>query len=655
MNKSIVLLWFLLISIFSFSQTDNEKRRIDSLTVELKKSNKDTITINILNKLANLYYYNNSKKSYQYAESAYTLSKKNNYKKGIANSYLNFGTYYWLKADFPKALTYIYKSLHISENLNDKLGIAESNNILGIIYAEYKNYKLALTCYNKALKTSREINDQKSITTYLNNIGDVYLRMKQYQKALLYFNKAIHLNPYKNRTIEHGINYTNIAITSNFLKQYQKSIEASNKSISIYNNDTSLFNSYNKLELGKSYYYLALEEKNKRSSHQLLQKALDYINESLKIFIREESLIDIRDSYSYLSKIHKTLDNPEIALMYFEKSSSLNDSIFSSENKIQIEFLKSQREIELRDKKIEIQNLKIKNEARKVYLLYTITIAVAFLLVLFLWLYLSKINTNKQLEEKNKIISNINKQKDKFFSIIAHDLRGPFNGFLGLTELLVEDFDNMNKDEIQFAATTMRSSAINLNGLLENLLEWSRIEQDLIPFSPQKNNLLHLANESIFTMQDQANQKRIEIQTTIPENLCIYADHNILQSVIRNFLSNAVKFTPRGGTIKIEAREDAKNAIVSITDTGIGMDTKTLNNLFQLNVKTNRNGTENEPSTGLGLILCKEFIEKHNGKIWIESVVNMGTTFYFSIPKNNAIEYNVDTQKTTSITECELT
>ena len=387
-------------------------------------------------------------------------------------------------------------------------------------------------------------------------------------------------------------------------------MKPANKSISIYNNDSSLFNAYNKLELGKSYYYLALEEKNKINHHHLLQKSLDYINESLKIFKREESLIDIRDSYSYLSKIYKTQDKPELALSFFEKSSNLNDSIFSNENKIQIEFLKSQREIDLRDKKIEIQNLKIKNEARKVYLLYTITIAVIILLALFFWLYLSKRKTNLQLEEKNKVISNINKQKDKFFSIIAHDLRGPFNGFLGLTELLAQDIDNMDKEEIQFAAVNMRSSAVNLNRLLENLLEWSRMEQGLIPFSPQKSKFLPLVKESISTLQDEANKKRIKIQTTIPEDITIYADHHILQSVIRNLLSNAVKFTPRDGTIKIEAHEDSKSTVVSIADTGIGMDAKILNNLFQLDVKTNRNGTENEPSTGLGLILVQRICGK---------------------------------------------
>jgi len=631
MKKIIILICLLFIGIDSFSQKSQEQK-IDSLKTIANLTKVDTIKIKALNGISVLLYYKDSQKSYQYAKTAYELSKKINYTKGIAASYSNFGVYYWLKTDFPRALDYNYKSLHLFETLNDKRGIAKTNNGLGTIYVEFKNYKQALSCYKKALKESQEIKDRKSIATYLNNIGDVYLRMKEYQKALSYFDKAIKMNAYEKTSYQSGLNYTNIGITLNFLKQYHKSIEACNKSIAIYENDSSLFNAYNKIELGKSYYYLALEEKDKIKQNQVLEKSLNYINESLILFKREQSLIDIRDAYSYLSKIYKAQEKPKQALSFFEKSSNLNDSIFSNENKIQIEFLKSQREIDLRDKKIEIQNLKIKNEARKVYLLYTITIAVIILLALFFWLYLSKRKTNLQLEEKNKVISNINKQKDKFFSIIAHDLRGPFNGFLGLTELLAQDIDNMDKDEIQFAAVNMRSSAVNLNRLLENLLEWSRMEQGLIPFSPQNSNFLPLLNESISTLQDEANKKEIKIEKTITEDITIYADYHILQSVTRNLLSNAVKFTTRGGNIKIEAKKDSKCSTVSISDTGIGMDTKILNNLFKLDVKTNRNGTENEPSAGLGLILCKEFVEKHNGKIWAESEVNKGTTFYFSFP-----------------------
>jgi signal transduction histidine kinase len=634
MKKITLLICLFIISQFSFSQPTRETK-IDSLLTVLKLTKNDTVKANTLSVLSDKYYYSDSKKSLHYAEKALAISKKNNYQKGIASAYNNLGIYYYLKADYPRSLDYIYKSLHIFEKLNNQNGLATTNNSLGILYVEFKNYKLALECYQNAVKASKKINDKKSTATYLNNIGDVYLRMKEYSKALNYFEKAIQSNAFEKMSYQSGLNYTNIAITLNFLKQYQESIEYSNKSIAIYNNDNSLFNAYNKLELGKSYYFLSLEEKNKTKSDQHIQKSLNYTNEAMAVFKREASLIDIRDTYSYLSKIYRAKGKPKEALDYFEKSTTLNDSIFSNENKTQIEFLKNKREIDLKDKKIEIQNLKIKSESRKVYLLYTITAAVFILLSLFLWLYISKRKANILLNEKNKIISSINKQKDKFFSIIAHDLRGPFNGFLGLTELLAEDIDDMDKEEIQFAAVNMRSSANNLNSLLENLLEWSRMEQGLIPFAPQENFLLPVVSACITTLQDAASKKEINIQTAIDEKTNVFADHNILQAVIRNLLSNAIKFTQKGGTITIHGKEDNKNTTICIKDSGIGMNTKILENLFKLDVKTNRTGTDNEPSTGLGLILCKEFVEKHGGKIWAESEEGKGSSFYCSFPKKS--------------------
>jgi signal transduction histidine kinase len=626
------ILFFLILTInFSFSQKSKEQQ-IDSLKIELTHAKEDTLKVKTLNRLSSLNYYIDSNLSFKHAKSALILSQKLCYKKGIAYANNNIGIYYWLKSDFPKALNYVYKALKIHEDENNKKGIASSNNALGTIYVEFKNYKLSLACYNRALKVSQEIKDQKSIATYLNNIGDIYLRMKEYQKALYYFNKALKINTITKNSFETGLNYTNIGITNNFLKQYEKSIKATNKSILINKNDSSLFNGFNKIELGKSYYFLALAEGNKTDKEKLLQKSLDYINESMILFKKYESLIDIRDAYLYLSKIKKAEGKHQEALYFFEKNTKLNDSIFSNENKTQIALLKSQREIELRDKKIEIQDLKIKNASRKVYLLIAITVAVVILLALFLLLYLSKRKTNQLLNDKNKIISTINSQKDKFFSIIAHDLRDPFNGFLGLSELLAEDLDNMTKKEIQFVAVNMKSSATNLFQLLENLLEWSRMEQGLIPFAPKEKLVLPIVAECMTTIQDAANNKNISINVEISEKTTVFSDSNSIHSVIRNLISNAVKFTPKGGTIHIQAKEDDKKTTISITDTGIGMSAEMVENLFRLDVQTNRNGTNNEPSTGLGLILCKEFVEKHGGEIWVESKEGKGTTFSISFP-----------------------
>jgi signal transduction histidine kinase len=395
-----------------------------------------------------------------------------------------------------------------------------------------------------------------------------------------------------------------------------------------------LYNGYNYFELGRANYFLSLIEPNLKQKNKFRKESILFLNKSIICFQKIKSYLELQESYSYLSIVLQKNGNYKEALDYYQKYSNLKDSIFSTDNKIKLSNIESQRKIDLKDKQIEIQNLKIKSDQRKVYLLITITGAVIILLGLFLWLYLSKRKTNQLLNDKNKIISGINKQKDKFFSIIAHDLRGPFNGFLGLTELLAKDIDSMDKEEIQFAAENMRSSATNLNRLLENLLEWSRMEQGLIPFDPKENQLLPVVSECVSTLKDAANNKEIKIQTLIDEKTTVFADDHISQAVIRNILSNAVKFTPKGGSIVIQGKEDDKNTTITIKDSGIGMDPKMVGNLFQLDVKTNRKGTDDEPSSGLGLILCKEFIEKHGGEIWVESEEGKGSIFYFNFPKN---------------------
>lgn len=252
----------------------------------------------------------------------------------------------------------------------------------------------------------------------------------------------------------------------------------------------------------------------------------------------------------------------------------------------------------------------------------------------------TNITERKQAEEliiqKNEELQNLNATKDKFFSIIAHDLRGPFSTFLGITELMAEGLSNLTQEDIKRLAQGMRKSATNLFRLLENLLQWSQLQQGKVPFNPITILLPKIITEGIDIVHEQASMKRIEIVTEIPEKLDVLADVNMTQTVIRNLLSNAVKFTHKGGKISVAAKpENDGFAIVSVTDTGIGMDQELIQNLFAIGTKISRKGTENEPSSGLGLLLCKEFIEKQGGKIWVESAIGKGSTFYFSLPTIN--------------------
>ncbi len=245
----------------------------------------------------------------------------------------------------------------------------------------------------------------------------------------------------------------------------------------------------------------------------------------------------------------------------------------------------------------------------------------------------SRKQSEAEIKLKNEELLKLNAEKDKYFSIIAHDLRSPFNSFLGLTQIMAEELEDLTMDEIQKFAVSMRNSATNLFRLLENLLEWSRIQQGLIPFRPNKVLLLPIMNESIEMVVEFAKNKNIDIVYEIPHQLEVFADTNILQTILRNLVLNAVKFTNKNGDILISAKATNENScVISIRDNGIGMDQKRIDNLFRMDITTSRNGTEGETSTGLGLIICRDFIEKHGGKLWIESEVNQGSCFYFSLP-----------------------
>ncbi len=238
-----------------------------------------------------------------------------------------------------------------------------------------------------------------------------------------------------------------------------------------------------------------------------------------------------------------------------------------------------------------------------------------------------------EVKQKNKELQELIAEKDKLFSIIAHDLRSPFNTLLGLSQIMAEELPKLTMSEMQRIAGSMRNSAINLFHLLENLLHWARMQQGLISFNPEVLQLFSLVDECITMELEFAKSKKIEISVDIPTGLTVFADSNILQTIIRNFISNSIKFTRKGGKINLSAKlKDEKSVEISISDSGIGMSRTMIDNLFQIDVQVNRKGTQGEPSSGLGLLLCKEFIAKHGGKIWVDSEEGKGTTFYFTMP-----------------------
>jgi PAS domain S-box-containing protein len=242
----------------------------------------------------------------------------------------------------------------------------------------------------------------------------------------------------------------------------------------------------------------------------------------------------------------------------------------------------------------------------------------------------------EEIRLKNELLQTINAEKDKFFSILAHDLKGPLSAFLGATQILAEEIQNMTLEEIKEITVSMKESASNIYGLLENLLEWSRLKRGMMDFNPEAFNVKQKISACTEVLSESARKKEIKINYSLPEDLTIYADSHMFETIIRNLVSNAIKFTPKCGEISVSATVTLDNNVnIKICDTGIGMNKELINKLFLINERTNRKGTEGEPSTGLGLLLCKEFIEKHGGKIRVESEEGKGSTFSFTLPVNS--------------------
>ena len=255
----------------------------------------------------------------------------------------------------------------------------------------------------------------------------------------------------------------------------------------------------------------------------------------------------------------------------------------------------------------------------------------------YMWAIVRNISERKQAEAeiklKNEELQKINAEKDKYFSIIAHDLRGPLSGFLGLTELMAKGLHRMTLAEIEKLALLLRNSAANIFRLLGNLLEWSRMQRGLTTFESSSFLLMPKILENMVFVIEAANKKEITISYNIPKYIEITADEKMFGGIIRNLASNAVKFTPKGGSVKISAKLVSNKSVeITIKDTGIGMNKKMIDNLFHLDKNTNRKGTDGENSTGLGLIICKDFIEKNGGRLLIESDEGKGSIFRFTIP-----------------------
>ena len=250
------------------------------------------------------------------------------------------------------------------------------------------------------------------------------------------------------------------------------------------------------------------------------------------------------------------------------------------------------------------------------------------------------IELNVKLYESEQQLKELNDNKDKFFSIISHDLRSPFNSLIGLSDILTNDIDSLSEEEIKYFSNNIHNTSKGVLNLVDNLLQWSRLQTGKIDFAPAAIPLFKMVDEISEVLKGYMIKKNISLRNEVKENTIIFADENMVISVLQNLISNALKFTDENGSIIVSDKDAGDFTEVHIKDNGVGMTGESTKKLFNIGTNSTTLGTAKEKGTGLGLILCKEMVEKHKGKIWVNSEIGKGTTFIFTVPKDGILQNN---------------
>jgi len=355
----------------------------------------------------------------------------------------------------------------------------------------------------------------------------------------------------------------------------------------------------------------------------------------------------VQETYALLSKAYKATGDYKNALEYSELFKALDDFLQKEKNDRSI--LKMQSRYSINQKQSLIDQLEL-NRIQKEYeleeekrfknflIIMVALIAIILLLILTLFILQRKNNSklkaaNLKVKAQNDELEDLNATKDKFFSIISHDLKGPLNSLTSFSGLLMNHTSSLSTEEIQMLAKDLDKSLKNLFALLENLLQWSRSQTGNIEFKAEEFDLTEMLNENKKLLEQQAANKNISMEVKNTKPITAKAHPNSISTVIRNLLSNSIKFTEAGGQIKMGVVEESNRYVVKVADNGVGMAKDVANKIFRIDTKHSTQGTAKEKGTGLGLILCKEFIEKNGGEIWVKSEEGKGTIFSFSIPK----------------------
>lgn len=620
-----IFIFLLMLSITSYSQT------VDSLElpfINLSQEEK-------LNTFFFLAEENRTKDvilAIKYARKSLALSEQLGKEAELAKTYKLLGILYSQEADYARAYEFLLEASNRFQDLKDTVNIVQVGIAIGDLYYDLKKYDESRNYYLELLKLTT---DPDFLAILYCNIGNTYLSDEQYNEALNYYTRALEYKPQVKNVRSISDTYTGLAILYEEKKEYIQAMSYYQMGLEIerMNGD--------KVAMASSYINIGdLLRKMKQYN-----RALEEIQKGIELARESNLRNDVLEGYDMMAAVYRDIGDFKTAYKWLVKLQSLKDSIFTNDLVNRVAEAKVFYELDLKDAKIKI--LEKENSTlfwqRSFYL--TLTILALFVVIISYVIYKRKDRftsqieaANAELEDKNtklaeseKTLEKLVKTKDRYISVLAHDLRSPFQGLMGLISVLKKDFETMQKSEINEFLALIESSLRNLFDLLDNLLQWSKMHTGMLELEKTEVSLNDIIDEIVEIYQPNAMLKNIVLMPDLQGDIKIYASENMLKSIIRNLVSNAVKFTSSGGYIRIRTLRINNSAEIRILDTGIGMSEENLKKLFS-DEKFSTDGTQKEESGGLGLILVKEFVELHKGTINITSEEGKGTEFIIVLP-----------------------
>jgi signal transduction histidine kinase len=561
---------------------------------------------------------------------AETLARKINDKRGVAAVSTFLANIYLDLSDFGKALSYAYEGRKMSEAVGYRDGIASALNSIARVHRNMEEYEEALNNYKKALEISEKLGNKSAVATLLSNIANVYLYLEQYQKALdLYFQALKIFKETGNKRMIARMMH-NIASVYNDVGKYSQALEYDSNSLKLSEKiGNSVRITFALGSIGRDYGNL-----------KDYGNALNYLNKSLKMAVKLERKDIIKELYKIYTQTYEDMGDYKNALLYHQRFKETSEEILNEKRNERIAHLQVVYEVDKKGK--ENQLLKKNNHIQK--LQRNFLALVSFFVVIIALVTYNRYRTRKKAEQVLRVseqkLKKMNAAKDQLFTIIAHDLGSPLNSLLLSAGHLKNHFQSLDEQNRSEFIHNIYRQTRDMSELLENLLQWAMVQIGKMEKNPEIVDIRLLTEETLKQVKYTAQKKKIHVSSSIMENTAAWADKQMVKAITRNLLSNAVKYTHPGGEVKVTSKDAGNRIEITVSDNGVGLDKEKAERLFTEEIHESTRGTANERGTGLGLMLCKEFVEMNGGEIQVQSQPDHGSQFSFNLPKppGNIIE-----------------